>query len=329
MTHTQNTGLSKWASPREIAQMLLPIGAVLIALGLHLALPTIYPEDYQPYAYRLALLIFAGVYVFFLIIACFSRYVRMKVVRLGALLCALILALALLDVLTLKTGILRLPFMPSPDKVLSTFSSRTETLVESFFATMQLLLTGLCIGMLTGFISGLLMGWSRICNYWFSPLLKIIGPTPSAAWLPIAVVLMPTSRAAGLFLIALAMWFPLTLMLSSAIKDTDKRLIESARVLGASETYILFNVALPAALPAIFTGLFMGLSSSFTALIVAEMLGVKAGLGWYITWAQGWGEYGRIFATVGIFIVIFNILITILFKVRDHIMKWQKGLVRW
>ncbi len=62
-----------------------------------------------------------------------------------------------------------------------------------------------------GFVSGNLVGWSKVCNYWFSPILKIIGPVPSAAWLPIAVALMPTLRAAGLFLIATAVWFPLTL----------------------------------------------------------------------------------------------------------------------
>jgi NitT/TauT family transport system permease protein len=316
-------------TPYELVFLLLPVAGVLVALGLHLALPTRYPPDYEPSAYKWTLLAFLAVYIVFMIFACFFPKLRAKMLHLSGLLFALFLLLEIRDVLTLKTGILKLPFMPSPDKTLSTFTTRTAELAESFAASMQLLFTGLVIGAATGFLSGLAMGWSRICSYWLSPVLKIIGPMPAAAWLPIAVAIMPTSRAAGLFLIALAMWFPFTLMLSSAIKDTDKRLVETARVLGASETYILFYVALPAALPAIFTGLFMGLSNSFSALIVAEMLGVKAGLGWYITWAQGWGEYGRVFSTVGVFIVVFFVLITLLFKIRDRIMKWQKGLVRW
>ena len=102
---------------------------------------------------------------------------------------------------------------------------------------------------------------------------------------------------AGVFLISVAIWFPLSLMLSSAIRSTDKRKIEAARVMGASEPYILFHVALPAAVPDIFTALFMGLSSSFGALIISEQLGVKAGLGWYINWATQWGEYYKVFAS--------------------------------
>jgi NitT/TauT family transport system permease protein len=317
------------ATPRELLFLLLPIAGILIALGLHLATPDVYPEGYEPTTYGYTLLVCLIIYIIFAAFSCFFPKLRVKVLHLTGLLFALFLALELLDILTLKTGILRLPFMPSPDKTLSTFTTRTAELAESFVASMQLLLTGLVIGAATGFISGLLIGWSRICAYWFSPVMKIIGPMPSAAWLPIAVAIMPSSRAAGLFLIALAMWFPFTLMFSSAIRDTDRRLVETARVLGASETYIMFNVALPASLPAIFTGLFMGMSNSFSALIVAEMLGVKSGLGWYIIWAQGWGEYGRVFSTVGLFIVIFFVLITLLFKLRDHVMKWQKGLVRW
>jgi NitT/TauT family transport system permease protein len=323
------TPTKKLVTPREFVFLLLPVAGILIALGFHLALPTIYPANYEPFAYRWTLLAFLALYIVVAAFACFLPKLRAKMLHLSGLLFVFFLLLEVLDVLTLKTGIFRLPFMPSPDKTLSTFGTRTAELTESFMASMKLLLTGLAIGAVTGFVSGLIMGYSKIGNYWLSPVLKIIGPMPSAAWLPIAVAIMPSSHAAGLFLIALAMWFPLTLMLSSAIKDTDKRLVEAARVLGASDAYIMFHVALPAALPSIFTGMFMGLSNSFTALVVAEMLGVKAGLGWYITWAQGWGEYGRVFSTVGVFIVVFFVLITLLFKIRDRVMKWQKGLVRW
>ena len=242
---------------------------------------------------------------------------------------AFFLILEALDVATLKSGVLELPFIPSPDKILSCFTLYPEKVSPSFVSSMKLLGTGFAIGAATGFISGLLMGWSKVCNYWLSPVLKLIGPVPSAAWLPIAVVFMPSNHAAGLFLIALSVWFPLTLMLSSSIKATDRRLVEAARVMGASEPYILFHVALPSSLPAIFDGLFMGLSSSFGGLLIAEMLGVKEGLGWYLTWAKSWSDYGRVFSTTGIFIIVFFLLIQLLFFVRDRVMKWQKGLVRW
>lgn len=319
----------RMVTPRELVFMLLPLSGMLIALGAHLVLPNVYPEDYISETYPVFLMGCICIYIVIAGISCFLPKLRAKVVYLSGILLVAFLAVEILDILTLKSGVLELPFVPSPDKTLSCFTLYLDKVIPSFFASMNLLLTGFAIGAVTGFLSGILMGWSKICNYWLSPILKLVGPVPSAAWLPIAVVIMPSNRAAGLFLIAFAVWFPLTLMLSSAIRSTNIKLIEAARVMGASETYILFHVALPNALPAIFDALFMGLSSSFGALVVAEMLGVKDGLGWYLTWAKSWADYGRVFSTTGIFIIIFFCLIQLLFWIRKKVLKWQDGLVRW
>lgn len=313
----------------QVLKLVAPVLALLLALALHLTLPNVYPDGYRSSVYPAFLELCLGVYFIFLVLACFKAGLREKMLHYCWLLTAAFLGLEALDVATLKTGHFQLPFIPSPDKVLSSITSNYATLAVDLYYSMKLLFTGLLIGIVTGLISGLLIGWSKICNYWFTPVMKVVGPVPSAAWVPIVMALFPTSHQAGVFMIALSVWFPLTLMLSSAIRDTDKRLIETARVLGASDSYVMFHVAVPAALPAMFNGLFMGLSASFGALIVAEMLGVKAGLGWYITWAQSWGEYAKVFATVGIFVIIFFILIDLLFRIRKHLLKWQKGTVRW
>lgn len=317
------------ANLREVLQIMVPVGAILVALALHLGLPNVYPQGYKSPTYPAFLKICLGVYIFFGLTACFMPKMRAKMLYLAWLLTAAFLLVTGLDIATLKTGHLRLPFVPSPDKILDALVTNRKSLTESFYYSMKLLFTGMFIGIISGLISGILIGWSRICHYWFMPVLKLIGPVPVAAWFPIIMVAFPTSHQASVFLIVLSIWFPLTLMLSSAIRDTDKRLIETAWVLGASEPYIMWHVALPAALPAVFNGLFMGLCSSFSALIFAEMLGVKAGLGWYITWAQAWGEYAKIFSTVGIFIIVFFILIDTLFRIRNRLLKWQKGTVRW
>jgi NitT/TauT family transport system permease protein len=73
----------------------------------------------------------------------------------------------------------------------------------------------------------------------------------------------------------------------------------------------------------------MGLSFSFAVLVVAEMLGVKAGLGWYLQWAQGWAAYGNMWAGLIVMAILCSSLISLLFWVRDHLLAWQKGLLRW
>ena len=204
-----------------------------------------------------------------------------------------------------------------------------KTLGISTLYSLRLLGTGYFIGGLMGLITGILIGWNEKWNYWIQPVLKTIGPIPATAWIPLAMVVFPTSFWASVFLIALAVWFPVTVMTSSGIANVPNSFFEVARTLGADEKYLIFRVAIPAAFPTIFVGLFMGLGTSFITLIVAEMLGVKAGLGWYINWAQGWAEYAKVYATLIVIAVIFSSLITLLFRVRDRILVWQRGLIKW
>lgn len=64
-------------------------------------------------------------------------------------------------------------------------------------------------------------------------------------------------------------------------------------------------------------------------LVVAEMLGVKAGLGWYLQWAQGWAAYDNMYAALLLMALMCSTLITILFKIRDRLLGWQQGTVKW
>jgi NitT/TauT family transport system permease protein len=161
------------------------------------------------------------------------------------------------------------------------------------------------------------------------PLLKVIGPIPATAWIPLAMVISPKPIFSAVGLIALAVWFPVTMLTMSGIANTRASYLDVARTLGASPSFLIFRVAIPAALPNIFLGLFMGLGASFLTLIVAETVGVRSGLGWYVSWAQGWAEYAKVYAALVIMAAFFSTIMTILFKVRDRVLVWQKGTIKW
>jgi NitT/TauT family transport system permease protein len=237
--------------------------------------------------------------------------------------------LILWDLATLKFAWLRLPFFPGPDKVLYGFVTDWALLLKCTAYSLRLLLLGYLFGAAIGLITGTFMGWNQRCNYWIGPLLKVIGPIPATAWMPIALVSFPSSFSASVFLIALAVWFPVTVMTSSGIANVRNAFFEVAKTLGGRRNYLIFRVAIPAALPSIFIGLFMGMGTSFVTLIAAEMLGVKAGLGWFINWALGWAEYNKVYTSLIVLATIFSGLITLLFKVKDRLLIWQKGLIKW
>jgi NitT/TauT family transport system permease protein len=252
-----------------------------------------------------------------------------RVQQVSPWLMALALFLAAWQTVTAKLGLLPLPFFPPPQAILEVVIDDRARLVAGVLASFRLLASGYFIGAVVGFVTGVAIGWSRLAGYWIHPILRFVGPLPATAWLPLAFFIFPSSFSASIFLIALATGFPVTVLTWSGVAGVNSAYYDIARTLGASQRFLVLKVAIPAAMPHVFVGLFMGLGNSFAVLVVAEMLGVKAGLGWYLQWAQGWAAYANMYAALLIMAFLCSGLITMLFRLRDRLLYWQKGLVRW
>jgi NitT/TauT family transport system permease protein len=249
--------------------------------------------------------------------------------RMSPLFAAAVLCLAGWELITSVLRWLPLPYFPGPAGVLRSLVNDWEVLFDSTWHSLVLLLGGYALGVAAGLFSGVCIGWSPQVRYWGMPVLKIVGPIPATAWIPLAMVLSPSPMLSAVALIALAVWFPVTMLTASGISNTRTSYLDVARTLGGNRRYLIFRVAIPAAMPSIFLGLFMGLGASFLTLVVAETVGVKSGLGWYLGWAQGWAEYGKVYAALIIMAAFFSTLMTVLFKVRDRVLAWQKGVIKW
>jgi NitT/TauT family transport system permease protein len=225
--------------------------------------------------------------------------------------------------------LLPLPYFPSPAAVLQSMVNDRAVLFDSTWHSLILLLSGYALGVAIGLFSGICIGWFPHARYWGMPVLKIVGPIPATAWIPLAMVLSPSAMFSAVALIALAVWFPVTMLTASGLSNTRASYLNVARTLGAGRSYLIFRVAIPGAMPSIFLGLFMGLGASFLTLVVAETVGVKSGLGWYLSWAQGWAEYGKVYAALVIMAAFFSTIMTALFKARDRVLVWQKGVIKW
>lgn len=242
---------------------------------------------------------------------------------------AAVAMLGLWELITSGFRWLPLPYFPSPASVLRTLIFDWDELFKGTWHSLLLLLSGYVLGAAIGVITGICVGWFRRARYWGMPVLKVIGPIPATAWIPLAMVISPKPIFSAVGLIALAVWFPVTMLTMSGIANTRASYLDVARTLGASPAFLIFRVAIPAAMPNIFLGLFMGLGASFLTLIVAETVGVRAGLGWYVSWAQGWAEYSKVFAALVIMAAFFSTIMTLLFKIRDRVLVWQKGTIKW
>jgi NitT/TauT family transport system permease protein len=310
-----------------LMQLAVPIAA-LITFGVHLLFSKNAPP-LETHSYTLLFWEILGVSIVLAIAQTFWMTLRQWMRHMWPIFTAAILLLGIWDVITSGFRLLPLPYFPGPAAVLHSLISDRALLLDSTWHSLALLVSGYTVGVIVGLISGVCIGWSRSVRYWGMPLLKVVGPIPATAWIPFSMVVAPSAIVSAAGLIALAVWFPVTMLTASGVSNTRASYLDVARTLGAGRGYLIFRVAIPAAVPNIFIGLFMGLGASFLTLVVAESVGVKSGLGWYVSWAQGWAEYAKVFAALVIMAAFFSTIMTLLFKLRDRVLVWQKGMIKW
>lgn len=280
----------------------------------------------QPYRYFLTIAVFSLLSAR-LIALKFAKF-KIKLLHKSQFIFACGLALALWDVLTAKSAIMPLPFFPGPLQIADVAVKDWKMLSISSLYSMRLFFAGLTVGVVFGIITGVLIGWYKQWDYWLSPVIRITGVVPAVAWIPIAIAVFPNSFISGVFLIFIASWFSVSFMTAAGILNTPKSYFEVARTLGAKESYLLFNIAVPNAMPNIFTGILTATGFSFVTLVVSEMIGAKAGLGWYINWAKGWSVYSKVYAAIIIMALSFTIILGAIGIVRNYLLRWQKGILK-
>lgn len=302
--------------------------ATLVALAVHLLVSKNEPPA-DTRSYTLLLGSFLGLSLAAVAVQPWWRGLRRWMAHMCPIIAVTVLLLCVWEVITSGFRLLPLPYFPSPASVLQSLWNDRALLFNSTWHSLLLLGSGYFLGVVIALITGICIGWFPHARYWGMPLLKVLGPIPATAWIPLAMVLSPSGIFSAVGLIALAVWFPVSMLTIAGIANTRASYLDVARTLGAGQKYLIFRVAIPAALPNIFIGLFMGLGTSFLTLIVAETVGVKSGLGWYVNWAQGWAEYGKVYAALVIMAAFFSTIMTVLFKVRDRLLVWQKGVIKW
>ncbi len=309
---------------------IIPVVSIGLALLLQVVLKDSIKqrEAEKPYfTYFLAIVL--GIYILLFAGSYFLKGLERKIIYSGPFYAGVALFLNLLNVITAKYALLPVLFFPTTDRVLETFVKDGFFLIKCVLYSLKLLLTGFAWGGSIGFITGILLGFSKRVAYWLNPVTKILGPIPTTAWTPLALSVFPTTYGASVFLIAFAVWFPTTLMTSSGIWSTSKSYYEVSKTLGAGTIYQVFKVGIPNAMPSIFMGIFYGTCSSFITLMTAELMGSSCGIGWYVNHQKQMMVYSGVYAGLIIIALLCTTILTLLFRVREKLLIWQKGVIKW
>ena len=159
-------------------------------------------------------------------------------------------------------------------------------LLDDVAISLQRAGTAFAAAVVIGIPLGLFMGQIRAIEAALDPILQLFRQTSALALYPVFILLLGLGEASKVFVIFWATLFPLLLATIGGVKQVDPKLIEMARVYGASSATVFRRVVLPASVPSIFVGLRLSATTALLLLIASEMIGANKGVGFQVMNAQ-------------------------------------------
>jgi NitT/TauT family transport system permease protein len=212
-----------------------------------------------------------------------SQSVRF-LVRVGSI--AICIALwQLASSLRLNFGIVTFRNVPPPTEVVQSMFLllHSPKLLSHVGSSLWRVFAGYGAAALLGVLLGFAIGRSTSASDLLLPPLELLRPIPAVAWIPLSILMFPSSELSMIFITFIGALFPIILNTVHGVANVDRRLVASARSLGARRVAILCEIVLPGAAPSIVTGLSIGMGTSWFCLVSAEMISGQFGIGYY-TW---------------------------------------------
>lgn len=185
----------------------------------------------------------------------------------------------------LHLGIVTFANVPAPSEVLPALGSLLQSpkVFQHVGNSLYRVFAGFAAAAVLGIGLGLVIGRSRWAADSLLPPLEVLRPIPGVAWIPLAILMFPSSELSMIYITFMGALFPVLLNTIHGVEAIDPRLTATARSLGAGRLRLYSEVILPGAVPAIVTGLSIGMGTSWFCLVTAEMIAGQYGIGYY-TW---------------------------------------------
>lgn len=226
------------------------------------------------------------------------------------------------QLLTARFGVLGKLLFPEPSIVFTMFTTEFVDMSKGLVNSIVLLASGYLLALFTAVPLGILVGWNGRLYRVFNPYAKVLGPIPPIVYIPYAIALLPTFRAASIFVIFIGAFWPIFVNTVHGVINIPARLIDFSRVLNIRGFRLYFRVILPGALPSICVGAELSLLFSFVMLTAAELIGATSGVGWYVRNFGDFGDYPRVISGL----VFIGIVVTIITWGTTRL---ERRLLRW
>ena len=235
-----------------------------------------------------------------------------------------VLILAIWELLS-RIGYIAPQILPAPSSVAQTAIELTQdgTLLVHLGYSLARAAVGFVIGGVIGFALGMAVGFSRLAEAVLDRSVQMIRAVPFMALLPLVIVWFGVDESGKIFLVALAVMFPIYINTILGIRQVDPKLLELGRVTGLSRRQLVRRIILPGAMPSILTGVRYALAVAWLALVIAETIATNRGIGFLAMDAREFLQTNVIVLTILIYAIIGVIADSVARALERKLLAWH------
>ncbi|MEU0244113.1 ABC transporter permease [Streptomyces sp. NPDC006235] len=197
------------------------------------------------------------------------------------------------------------------------------SLGEQIWYTLYEALLGWVLGVVTGVVLGIALGRIALLADVLGPYIKVLNSIPRIVLAPIFVIwfgLGPASKVASAVVLV---FFPVFFNAFQGAREVDRNLVSNARILGASDRRVTFQVVIPSATSWIFTSLHVSFGFALIGAIVGEYIGATKGIGLLVAQSQGTFNAAGVYAAMVILAVVALLAEGLLTFAERRIFRWK------
>jgi NitT/TauT family transport system permease protein len=197
----------------------------------------------------------------------------------------------------------------------------------SIKATLFRMCVGFSLSAVIGLIFGLAMGVSPSVNLYLRSLFLGLQTLPSAAWVPISLLIFGLSDRGIYFVIIMSSMAAVAIATADGIANIPPLYLRAARTLGTPRYAMGHRVILPAALPNIVTGIKLGWTLGWHGAVSAELIKSSIGLGFLLYMGRELNDAAQVIGIMVITILFGLLLDRFLFGFIEHRIRLRWGLI--
>lgn len=227
--------------------------------------------------------------------------------------------------LSVASGFTNASLMPPPSAVLASILALAGTgeLFTHIAVTGLRVASGFFFGAVAGTLLGAATGYFRPLRELLDPFIQAMRSIPSIAWVPLFILWLGIFEASKITLIAVGVFFPIYLGVSSGIIAVDRKMVEVGRIFNLSGFQLVRRILLPSIIPGFVTALRSGLGLGWMFVVAAEFMGASEGLGYLLVDGQQLGKADQIIAAILVFAVLGKITDALLVALSRPFLRWQ------